>query len=77
MHAMATHYGDTGCPLDRALDILPKDPEYTDNYNESTHSLDTTVTLGGPEAVGHAEDPVYSNQDKLTTFTREINDLQQ
>ena len=43
--------------------------------NDSSHSLDATVTLEGPEAVGHPEDPVYSNQDRLTALTRGINDL--
>ena len=34
-----------------------------------------TVALGGPEAVGHPEDPVYDNQDRLTALMREINNL--
>ena len=28
--------------------------------NESTHNLDATVALGGPEAVQQPEDPVYN-----------------
>ena len=72
-----THYGATGHPLDRGLDILTEDPEHTDIYNDSTHSLDATVTLGDPETVGHPEDPEYYDQDRLTAFTREINDLHQ
>ena len=75
MHAMATHHGGTGDPLDRGLDILTEDPEHADIDNESTHSSDATVVLGGPEAVGHPEDQVYGNQDKLTALTREINGL--
>ena len=67
---MATHHRGAGCPLDRGLDILREDPEHTDITNESTHSLDATVALGGPEAVGHPEDPVYDNQDRLTALTR-------
>ena len=76
-HAMATHHRDAGCPLDRGLDILVEDPEQANIDNESTHSSDATVALGGPEAVGHPKDPVYDNQDRLTAFTREINDLSQ
>ena len=45
--------------------------------NESTHSSDATVALGGPEAEGHPKDPVYSNHNKLTVLTREINHLHQ
>ena len=55
-HAMATCHGGAGCPLDRGLDILTEDPEHADLNNDSTSSLDTTVALGGPEAVGHLED---------------------
>ena len=75
MHTMATCHGGAGHPLDRGLDILAEDPEYTDIDNESTHSSDATVTLGRPEAVGHPKDTVYSNQDKLIALTREINGL--
>ena len=39
--------------------------------------MDATVALGGPEAEGHPKDPVYNNQDKLTSLTGEINDLHQ
>ena len=63
--AMATCHGGTGCLLDRGIDLNADDPEPTDIDNESTHSSDTTVALGGPEAEGHPEDPVYSNHDKL------------
>ena len=71
---MATCHGGAGHPLDRGLDTLPEDQEHADIDNESTHSLDATVALGGPEAVGHPEDPVYDNQDRLTALVREIND---
>ena len=46
-----------------------------DNDNESTHGSDATIALGGPETEGHTNDPIYSNQDKLMTLTREMNDL--
>ena len=77
MHAMATHHGGAGFPLGIGLDILTEDPEPTDIDSEITHSLDATVAVGGPEAVGQPKDLVYSNQDRLTAFMGEINDLHQ
>ena len=53
---MATHHGVARCPLDRGLDILTEHPEHAHLNNDSTHSSDTTVALGGPEAVGHPKD---------------------
>ena len=76
-HSMATHHRDAGHPLDRGMGILTDDPEHADIDNESTHSPDATVAVGGPEADGHPEEPVYSNQDKLTVLMREINNLHQ
>ena len=75
MHAMATHHGGAGHLLDKGMDILTEDPEHADIDNESTHSSDATVALGGSEAEGHPKDLIYDNQDRLTTLTREINDL--
>ena len=72
---MDTHHGGVGCHLDRGLDILTEDPEHADIDNESTHSSDATVALGGPEAVRHPEGPVYNNQYRLTALMREINNL--
>ena len=77
MHAMATHHRGTGCPLARGLNILTEDPEHADINNGSTHRSDATVALGGLDAVGHPEDPVYNNQDRLTSLMREISDLYQ
>ena len=74
MHAMATHHGGAGHPLDTGMDIHAEDPKHADIDNESTHSSDATVALGGPEAEGHPEDPVYSNCNKLTALMKEIND---
>ena len=72
---MATCHGGTRHPLHRGIDLNAEDPEPTDIDNESTHSSDATAVLGGPEAEGHPEEPVYSNHDKLTSLMREINDL--
>ena len=75
MHTMATHHGGAGHTLDRGINIHAEDPGPADIDNESTHSSDATVALGGPEAEGHPKDPVYNNHDKLTAFMREINNL--
>ena len=72
---MATHHGGMGCPLDKGIDLHEEDPEPTDIDNESTHNSNATVDLGGPEAEGHPEDPVYNNHDKLAALMREINNL--
>ena len=69
-HAMATCHRGAGHPLDRGLDILTEDQEHTDINNESTHSSDATVVLGGPEVVEQPEDPVVNNQDRLTALRR-------
>ena len=74
-HAMATPHRCAECPLDRGINLNAEDPEPTDIDNESNHSSDATAALGGPEAEGHPKDPVYSNHNKLTVLTREINDL--
>ena len=56
------------------MDILAEDPEHADIKNESIHSSDATVTLGGPKAEGHPKDTAYNKQDKLTVLARELND---
>ena len=48
-----------------------------DNDNVSISGLDTTIALGGPEAEGHPDELIPSNQTKLTALMREINDLHQ
>ena len=64
-------------PLDRSIDLHTEDSEPTNIDNESTHSSDNTVALGGPESKDHPKDPVYNNHDKLTALTRGINNLHQ
>ena len=76
-HTMATYYGGKGWPLDNGMDIHADDPEHADIDNDSTHSSDATVALGGPEAEGHPKDPVYNNHNTLTALMREINNLHQ
>ena len=68
---------DLAVDMDRGLDIIIEGTEHANINNDNTHSSDTTVALGGPEVVGHPEDPAYNNQDRLTVLTSEINDLHQ
>ena len=65
--------------MDRNIDLHIEDVETTglENDNESTSSSDATITLGGPEAEGHPDDLIHSNQAKLTVLMMEINDLYQ
>ena len=53
IHAMATHHGGAGCPLDRSINNHAEDLEPTDIDNDNTHSSNATVALGEPEAEGH------------------------
>ena len=63
--------------LGRGINLSTEDPEPIDTDNESVHGSDTIIGLGGPEAEGHPDEPIYSNLDKLTHPPREINDLHQ
>ena len=65
-HVLATHHGSAGYPLDRGIHLNTEDPEPADIDYKGTHSSDAMVALGGPEAEGHPEHPVYSNHNKLT-----------
>ena len=38
-------------PLYTGLDILTEDSEHTDIDNDSTHRMDATVSLGGPDTL--------------------------
>ena len=73
-HIMATHHRGAGCPLDRDIALHVEEATGIANDDDSTHGLNTTVALGGPEAEGHPNDPIYNNQDKLMALMREIND---
>ena len=81
MHTMATHHGGAGCPIDRDIYLHIEDTvgidTGPDNDNESTSGSDTTIALGESETDGHPDELIPSNQAKLTTLTREINDLYQ
>ena len=76
---MATCHGGTGCPLDRDISLHIDNAETTglDNNNESISGSDTIIALGGPEAEGHPNELIPSNQAKFSTLLREIKDLHQ
>ena len=78
-HAMATHHGGAGHPIDRDINLHVEDVETTglEHDNESTSGSDATITLRIPEAEEHPDDLIHTNQAKLTALTREINDLHQ
>ena len=69
-HAMATHHGGLGQPLDRNIDLTREVHETTDTDIENTqdfHSVDTD----------HFEDLQHNNPMKVTALTREVNGLRQ
>ena len=76
---MANHHRGTGYPLDRVNDLHIEDSETTglDNDNGSTSGPDNTDVLGGPEAEVLTDYDIHSNEAKLMTLMREINDLHQ
>ena len=51
MHAMSTHHGGRGHPVDRDIDLHTEEAEATGiaNDNQSVNGSDTTVALGGLE----------------------------
>ena len=64
-HTRSTHQGGAGCPVDRDITLCIEEAMSIDNNDDSTHRLDTTFALGGPEAEGHPYDLIYNNQDKI------------
>ena len=80
-HAMATHHGGTGCPVDRNINLHIEDTEgintEPDNDNESTSGSETSVAFGGSEVDGQPSKLISSKQAKLTSLTREIHHLHQ
>ena len=80
-HTIAICNRDTRHPIDSDIDLHIEEAEGINTGlvidNESNSSLDTTVAFGGPEAEGHPNELIPSNQAKLTALMREINDLHQ
>ena len=81
MHAMASHHGGTGHPIDKDINLQVEDMESIntglDNDNESTSGSDTTIAFGRSKTDGHPDELIPNNQVKLTAPTRDINDLHQ
>ena len=81
MHAVASHHGGAGHPVDRYINLHIEDMEGIntgpDNNNVSTSGSDTTIAFGGSEADGHPSKLIPSNQAKLMALMREIHDLHQ
>ena len=69
-HAMTTHHGGSGSPLDRDIDMTRETQATTDTNIEDTQDFNTAET-------DHFEDLEYNNPTKLTALTREIDDLHQ
>ena len=74
-HAMATHHGGIGHPLDRDIHLNRGNPKNAETEIENTHEFDATVTLHDTEETGHPKGPEYNTHMKLTTLTRELDDL--
>ena len=67
-HAMATHQGGLGQPLDRDIDVTSEAHEITDTDIENTQDFH-------PVETDHFEDPQHNNPIKLTALTREVDDI--
>ena len=67
-HAMATHHGSLGSPLDRDIDMTRETKTTTDTNLDDTQGFH-------PVERDHFEDPEYNNPTKLTVLTREIDNL--
>ena len=64
-HAMATHHGSSGHPLDRDIAITRDDQTAIDTDVENFHPADTA----------HFEDLEHKNPTRLAAITRELDDL--
>ena len=82
-HAMATHHGSAGCPVERDINIHMEDAEGIntgpDNNNDSTNGSDTTIAFRGPEKDGHPSkhfqqpsqiSSSYKRNTRLTSMNR-------
>ena len=68
IHAMATHHGGSGQPLDRDVDITREAHKTTDTDIENTQDFH-------PVETDHFEDLQHNSPMKLTALTRELDDL--
>ena len=67
-HAMATHHGGSGQPLDRDIDVTGDAHETTGTDIESTWDF-------RPVDTDHFEDLQHNDPMNLTALTREVDDL--
>ena len=67
--------GGIGHPLDNDTDLNRKDLESAEI--ENTHGFDAAFALNKSEETGHPNSPDYNTHTKLTTLTRELDDLHQ
>ena len=69
-HAMATHHGGKGHPVDRDINLHIEDMEGVNmgpgNNNERTSGSDTTGTFRGSEVHGHPSKLILSSQVNST-----------
>ena len=69
-HAMATHHGGSGSPLDRDIDMTRE--------NQTTIDTDVDdIQDFHPVQTDHFENLEHNNPTKLTALTRELDDLDQ
>ena len=69
-HAMDTHHGGSGNPMDRDIDVTREAHKITDNDIEDKQNFH-------PVETDHFEDLEHNNPTKLTALTRKIDDLHQ
>ena len=67
-HAMATHHGGSGNPLDRDIDVTRENQTTIDTDVEDTQDFH-------PVETDHFENLEHNNPAKLTALTRELDDL--
>ena len=67
-HAMATHHGGLGQPLNRDIDVTREAHEATNTDIEDMQEFH-------PVDMDHFEDSEHKNPARLTAMTRELDDL--
>ena len=67
-HAVATHHGGSGNPLDRDIDMTRETQTTVDTDVEDSHDFH-------PVETDYFENLEHNNPTKLTALTRELHDL--
>ena len=68
IHAMATHHGGPGIPLDRDIDVTRETQTTIDADVEDTQDF-------YPVETDHFEDIEHNNPAQLTAITRDLDDV--